>query len=75
MADEATMDPKLLENLPYLTTKDVALILRTTPANVRQWVHHGTLKPTKRLGRRLMFERTAVMALLTDVVEVVDDDD
>lgn len=63
----------LLENFPYLSTKDVADFLRTTPGNVRQWVHHGTLKPSKRIGRKLLFERAAVLALLKDVE--VDDAD
>lgn len=64
----AAKESPLFENLEFLSTEDVAMLLRTSPAMVRKYVHQRRLKPAKRiLGRRMLFLRADVDKLLTDV--------
>ncbi len=68
MQNAAKESRLLFENLEFLSTEDVATLLRTTPNQIRKYVHRGQLKPRKRiLGRRMLFLRIDVDKLLTDI--------
>lgn len=44
----------------YLTTNDLAALLRTSPATCRYWVHMGTGPKSFRVGRRRLYDRADV---------------
>jgi hypothetical protein len=48
----------------YLTTEDVAVLCRTTPATVRQWRYHRTGPAGARVGKRVLYKRSDVVAWL-----------
>jgi hypothetical protein len=45
-----------------IATPDVAKILGVSESRVRQFVFHGRLKPAKKLGVNLLFDRRTVEA-------------
>lgn len=49
---------------PYMTTKELAEILHTTPNGVRVRRHRGQAPQGFRSGRQLLFRRTVVEAWL-----------
>jgi len=49
---------------PMLTTDEVAQICRTTPSSVRAWRHHGVGPPGFRVGKRVLYPRSGVVAWL-----------
>lgn len=48
----------------YLTTEDVATLLRTSPATVRYWRHQGTGPVGVKVGRKVLYDSKAVHAWL-----------
>jgi len=44
----------------YLTTEEVASVLRVTTGRVRQFVMKNRLIPSRRIGRQLLFDRKIV---------------
>lgn len=55
-----------MDTLKLLTVKEVAALVRADPDTVRRWasVHDPRLPVPIKLGRRLLFERDAVLARL-----------
>jgi excisionase family DNA binding protein len=53
----------------YLTTADVAELLRTAPSTVRYWRHIGEGPPGFKVGRRVLYARTAVDAFIAERIE------
>lgn len=49
---------------PYITTKELADILRTTPNAVRIMRHRGAAPAGFRRGRQVLFNRSVVQAWL-----------
>jgi excisionase family DNA binding protein len=49
---------------PYMTTKELADILRTTPNAVRIMRHRGAAPQGFRSGRKVLFRRSVVQAWL-----------
>ncbi|MEV8354663.1 helix-turn-helix domain-containing protein [Streptomyces niveus] len=47
---------------PYMTTKEVAALLRKTPHAVRQMRHRGVGPKGTRYGREVLYLRTVVAA-------------
>ncbi|WP_405794050.1 helix-turn-helix domain-containing protein [Streptomyces sp. NBC_01506] len=50
---------------PYMTTKEVAALIRKTPHAVRQMRHRGLAPKGMRVGRSVLYHRDAVAAWLT----------
>lgn len=50
---------------PYMTTKEVAVLLRKTPHAVRQMRHRGVGPKGTRFGREVLYLRKVVTAWLT----------
>lgn len=46
----------------YLTTEEVAALLRTTPQTVRYWRHVGKGPQSFKVGRRVLYARVDVEA-------------
>jgi DNA-binding transcriptional MerR regulator len=44
----------------YLTTEEVAALLRTSPQSVRYWHHSGTGPKSFKIGRRRLYDRADV---------------
>ena len=44
----------------YMTTEDVAKLLRVTPARIRQFVMEGRLEYEKKIGQVLFFDEDKV---------------
>jgi len=53
----------LFENSVWLRTEETAEYLRTSPAQIRNWVYQGRLK-AYRLGRSLRFKKAELDLLL-----------
>jgi len=53
----------------YLTTAEVAHLLRTSPESVRYWRHIGKGPQSFRVGRRVLYARRDVDAFLADMRE------
>lgn len=51
---------------PMLTTAEVAHICRTTPSTVSYWRHKGDGPPGFRMGRRVLYPRSGVIAWLAE---------
>ncbi len=56
----------LFENSTWLRTEEAAEYLRTTPAQIRNWVYQGRIKSRKLLGRRLRFKKSELDLLLEE---------
>lgn len=52
------------ENFKWLTTKEVAEYLGTTPKQIRKWVYQGRLKAYKLLGKSLRFKSSEIKLLI-----------
>lgn len=52
----------------FLTTEEIAKLLRTSPETVRYWVHIGKLKGFK-LGRRRLFDQSEIDAFIANARE------
>ncbi|HET6753778.1 MAG TPA: helix-turn-helix domain-containing protein [Jiangellaceae bacterium] len=50
----------------YLTTAEVAHLLRTSPESVRYWRHVGRGPKSFRVGRKVLYDRTDVEAFVAD---------
>lgn len=50
----------------YLTTVEVAEIVRTSPETVRYWRHIGTGPASFRVGRRVLYARSDVQKFIDD---------
>lgn len=46
----------------YLTTNDVAALLRAAPETVRYWRHKGTGPASFKVGRRVLYDQADVEA-------------
>jgi excisionase family DNA binding protein len=53
---------------PFLTTGEVAMVLRTTPRTVRNWADAGKIEAVRSLGGRRLFPLSAVQAALDSMV-------
>ena len=49
----------------FLTTAEVAEIVRVTPSTVRYWRHRGTGPDGERVGKKVLYPREAVDAWLS----------
>jgi len=49
---------------PYMTTDEVAELLRTSAATVRYWQHLGTGPKSFKVGRRRLYDRADVEAFV-----------
>jgi excisionase family DNA binding protein len=52
------------ENFKWLTTKEVAEYLGTTPKQIRKWAYQGKIKAYKLLGKSLRFKSTEIKLLI-----------
>jgi len=50
-----------------LTTDEVAELYRTSPATVRYWRHIGYGPKGRKVGRRVLYERSKVEAFWNDL--------
>ena len=50
----------------YLTTAEVAHLLRTSPESVRYWRHIGRGPKSFRVGRKVLYDRADVEAFIAD---------
>lgn len=50
----------------YMTTNDIAELLRTSPETVRYWRHIGTGPKSFKVGRRVLYDSADVTAWLTE---------
>lgn len=48
----------------YLTTEEVAKLVRTSPATVRYWRHVGAGPKSFRVGRRVLYDEADIKAWL-----------
>jgi excisionase family DNA binding protein len=53
---------------PFLSTGEVAMVLRTTPRTVRNWADAGKIDAVRSLGGRRLFPLSAVQAALDSMV-------
>lgn len=53
----------------YLTTREVALLLRVNPATVRRWTDLGRLAARRSLGGHRMFPLSAIRSTLQRLTE------
>jgi excisionase family DNA binding protein len=53
---------------PFLTTGEVAMVLRTTPRTVRNWADAGKIEAVRSLGGRRLFPLSAIQAALDSMV-------
>jgi excisionase family DNA binding protein len=53
---------------PFLSTGEVAMVLRTTPRTVRNWADAGKIEAVRSLGGRRLFPLSAVQAALDSMV-------
>ncbi|MBF5082141.1 helix-turn-helix domain-containing protein [Quadrisphaera sp. INWT6] len=60
----ATPDPHTNPATEYLLTREVAELLRTPESTVRYWRHVRTGPPSVKVGRRVLYNRVAVLAWL-----------
>jgi excisionase family DNA binding protein len=51
----------------YLTTQEVAEILRTPSETVRYWRHIGKGPQSFKIGRRVLYDRRDVEAFIEDI--------
>ncbi len=49
---------------PYLTTEEVAELLRTTPETCRYWRHIGKGPKSFKVGRRVLYDSADVQAFI-----------
>ena len=49
---------------PYMTTRELAVLIRKTPAAVRQMRYRGEAPAGMRIGRGVIYERSVVAAWL-----------
>jgi len=54
-------------NNRYMTTAEVAELLRTSPETVRYWRHVGKGPGSFRVGRKVLYERNDVESWLRDL--------
>lgn len=54
----------------YMTTTEVADLLRTGPETVRYWRHIGKGPASFKVGRRVLYARADVEAWITEAREV-----
>lgn len=50
----------------YLTTEEVATMLRTSPESVRYWRHVGKGPRSFRIGKRVLYAATDVEAFIAE---------
>ncbi len=48
----------------YMTTKEVADLLRTSPETVRYWRHIGKGPQSFKVGRKVLYDRTDIEAFI-----------
>ena len=48
----------------YMTTREVADLLRTPPETIRYWRHLGTGPKSFKVGRRVLYDRQDVDAFI-----------
>jgi DNA-binding transcriptional MerR regulator len=51
----------------YLTTSDLAELFRTSPETVRYWRHIGYGPKGRKVGRRVLYERSEVEAFWNEL--------
>jgi excisionase family DNA binding protein len=52
-----SLESPFFENSKWLRTEETAEYLRTSPAQVRNWVYQGRLKAYRLMGRSLRFRK------------------
>lgn len=55
----------------YLTTTELATMLRTSPETVRYWRHVGKGPQSFKVGRRVLYAREAVESFIADAREAM----
>ena len=55
----------------YMTTNEVAELVRTSPETVRYWRHVGTGPKSFKVGRRVLYDAADVTTWLTEQKENV----
>ena len=58
--------PQPLVTAEYLTTAEVAELLRRSPNTLRYWRHRGEGPPSFRVGRRVLYARADVKKFVAD---------
>lgn len=53
----------------YMTTKEVAELVRTTDSSVRYWRHIGKGPKGAKVGRRVLYERAEVERWIRSLVD------
>jgi predicted DNA-binding transcriptional regulator AlpA len=64
LAEEADKGQARLQR--YLTTNEVAAILRTSPETVRWWRHIGSGPKSFKIGRRVLYAAADVEAFIAE---------
>jgi excisionase family DNA binding protein len=62
--DNSQSSKSFFENFKWLTTKEVAEYLGTTPKQIRKWAYQGKIKAYKLLGKSLRFKSTEIKLLI-----------
>lgn len=55
-------EPLAAPNEPLLTTEEVATYFRTVPSTVRYWRHHGKGPRALKVGKRVLYRQSDVLA-------------
>lgn len=64
-SDNQNSGQQLFDNkIVYLTSKEAADYLRTSPKQIRNWVYQGKIRFYKLLGRKLLFHKRDLDMLL-----------
>jgi excisionase family DNA binding protein len=66
--DRATLDAAFEQagGQPYLTTAELASLLRTSPETVRYWRHIGSGPKSFKIGRRVLYAAEDVDAYIAE---------
>ncbi|MCB0390969.1 MAG: helix-turn-helix domain-containing protein [Bdellovibrionales bacterium] len=63
--DDINLNKNLLfDNFIWLTTKEAAEYLRTSPGQMRKWVYQGRVNAYKLLGKSLRFKKSELDHLI-----------
>jgi len=52
--------------MSFMTTNEVAELVRTSPETVRYWRHVGNGPKSFKVGRRVLYERAAVLSWIEE---------
>lgn len=65
-SNQLTSTEKLLFEISWLKTSEAAEYLRTSPAQIRNWVYQGKIKAHKLFDRSLRFKKSDLDFLLKE---------